>query len=96
MFSLRPPTLAVKATTPAGLMSALAFGHALTLNFALGVSIVFISMSVSTEGWQAGFGGLSKSAGGPCRQGLSLQKHHPGCSTPLQAASALPSVPTAC
>ena len=29
---------------PTGLMSAALFGHALTLNFAIGVSIVFISM----------------------------------------------------
>lgn len=32
------------ATIFTGLMSALMFGHALTLNFCIGVSIVFISM----------------------------------------------------
>lgn len=34
------------ATIFTGLMSALLFGHALTLNFCIGVTIVFISMHI--------------------------------------------------
>ena len=50
------------ATIFTGLMSAALFGHALTLNFALGVSIVFISMHMffSMGGMKSNYTNQSK------------------------------------
>ena len=63
------------ATIFTGLLSAALFGHSLTLNFALGVSIVFISMHLffSMGGTK---GNVSKSRGNVARMTLSPSLEH--------------------
>lgn len=55
------------ATIFTGLMSALLFGHALTLNFCMGVSIVFISMHIFFS-----LGGVKGGAKGKAQSGMTM------------------------
>lgn len=54
------------ATIFTGLMSALLFGHALTVNFCIGVTIVFISMHIFFSQGMVPLSSMIKLQGKPC------------------------------